>query len=82
MLIRVRVGKWALGKKELQNVSILDLMRNWAACLFGPDKRERKSISWYPPPSNYLKSNMDGSSKGKQGMVGIGDVLLDDKGVI
>lgn len=78
-LIRVKLGKWALGKKELQNISILDLMRNWAACLFGPDKRERKSISRYPPPSN---SNMDGSSKGKQGMVGIGDVLLDDKGVI
>lgn len=43
-LIEVRVGTWALQKKEFQNISNSDLMRNWTACMFGPDMKERKSV--------------------------------------
>ena len=42
----------------------------------------KTTTSWCPPPSNFIKFNVDGSVRGKLGPSGIGGVLSDELGVV
>ena len=47
----------------------------------GPSK-DRKVVCWRPPPSSWLKFNVDGAAKGKLGPADIGGVLRNGKGEV
>lgn len=47
----------------------------------GTTKEVEKDF-WHPPPTSFLKFNIDGASKGNTGTVGFGGVLKDEEGNI
>lgn len=55
----------------------MDCVRLW-----NHHRNPRPLISWCPHPSNKLKWNGDGSSRGKPGEAGIGGVLRNEFGTI
>lgn len=82
-LIKLRLGFWLKGwdKKCPFNpgevVTKLNCVRLW-----NHHRNPRPLVSWCPPPSNKLKWNVDGSSRGKLGEAGIGGVLRNEFGTI
>ena len=44
--------------------------------------KERRIVLWYSPPFGVLEFNVDGASRGKPGLAGIGGVLRNCKGKV
>ena len=75
---KFRLASWFKAKWPDSHYTISDIVR------FSKDiqvskvsKVNKRSIVWETPSSNYLKFNMDRSTRGKPGSVGIGGVLRD-----
>ena len=58
------------------------ILQNWKACMSCGPSKDRKVVGWCPPPSGWIKFNVDGAAKGKPGPAGIGGVLRNDKGEV
>lgn len=63
--VTLRIAKWALVRKEFWNFNLNDILFNWEACMGYCPFKERRFVSWYPPPIEVLKFNVDGASRGK-----------------
>lgn len=80
-LVKLRLGFWLKGWNQdvpfnLGEVATkLECVRLWRK-----RKEPRQPVAWCVPPSNRLKSNVDGSARGKQGLAGIGGILRNDQG--
>lgn len=55
-------------------VSNLERVSSWKKTY-----QNKRKTQWKPPPLRTSKWNVDGSSKGKPGLAGIGGILRDDK---
>ncbi|KAH1040261.1 hypothetical protein J1N35_042004 [Gossypium stocksii] len=45
-------------------------------------KLARSSKRWHPPQSSFLKFNIDGAASGRDGLAGIGGVLINELGEV
>ena len=82
-LVRFRVGWWFKHHRGGSQDPITSILLNIRdRCV---DSKKTKTIrreGWIPPGIEDLKFNVDGSSRGKPGMAGIGGVLRDHNGKI
>lgn len=75
-------ARWALLKKEFVNLSLDHIIHNWEACMSCGPCKLRKRVSWCPPPDGILKFNVDGVTRGKPKLAGIGGVLYNSEGKV
>ncbi|XVE62301.1 hypothetical protein DITRI_Ditri06bG0107200 [Diplodiscus trichospermus] len=80
-LFKLRSATWMKAKWPSMNIGSQEAM-NSPNNLFIPMKitPKRKPTCWTAPLEGYLKFNVDGSSRGKPGPVGIGCILGDHLG--
>ena len=58
------------------------IVQDWEACMSCDPSKDREVVCWHPPPSGWLKFNIDGAAKGKPAPAGIGKVIMNDKGEV
>ncbi|EOY13798.1 Uncharacterized protein TCM_032444 [Theobroma cacao] len=80
-MAKLHVAWWAHAKRPHSNLSIQDLVRfpNAIIVLSKPLKT-KPDFKWQILPSGVLKCNIDGTSSGNPGEVGIGGPLRDENG--
>ena len=81
--INLRITAWYKAKWPDCVDSLTDIVR-FPYLIKAPMKNKygRIPIIWKAPPSDIMKFNVDGSSKGKPGPAGIGGVLRDNSATI
>ena len=80
--LTLRIAKWALIRKEFSNFSLNDILLNWKAWMGCRPSKVRRVVLWSPPSPGVFKFNVDGATRGKQGLAGIGGVLRNSKGEV
>eukprot|EP00268_Persea_americana_P062605 TRINITY_DN8040_c1_g2_i6.p1 TRINITY_DN8040_c1_g2~~TRINITY_DN8040_c1_g2_i6.p1 ORF type:complete len:254 (+),score=31.35 TRINITY_DN8040_c1_g2_i6:132-893(+) len=79
-MIVLKIAKWASIKKELEHLTLDNILSNWEACLGSGCVKKKHLVTWSPPSPNVLKFNVDGAARGKPGPAGIGGILRNYKG--
>lgn len=80
-LIRLRLGFWLRSWKQNCPYSPGEVVHNLECVKSWKEKKiERPAIVWCPPPLNKIKWNVDGFSRGKPSLAGIGGILRNAQG--
>lgn len=75
--ILCEVGSWLLVKKEFEDCSPNEFMRDWSLCISLPTKLSPLIGDWVPPPRGKVKVNFDEASFGNPGPPAYGCVVRD-----
>lgn len=81
-LQRFKIAIWVLTIKEFNNFKLNEIILNWEACITCGVSKWRKLISWTLPPSGFLKFNINGVVRGKQGPVSVERALCSCNGEV
>ncbi|KAK2645440.1 hypothetical protein Ddye_020635 [Dipteronia dyeriana] len=81
-MIKFRIVWWYKHYKKGSTEPVSSLLNVKDLCVDLRNKKIRQIRDWIPQAEDYLKFNVDGSSKGNPGSVGIGGVLGDSKGAV
>lgn len=73
---------WLCSNKEFKDIKASNLFQCWEGGMMSSSSSRKNNLDWAPPPSGTLKFNVDGASRGKSGLAGIGGVLRDHSGSI
>lgn len=81
--ILCEVGSWLLVKKEFENFSLNDFLKDWGTCIL-PSLRLATIYhnAWVPTNFGKLKINFDGASFGNPRPIAYGCVFRDLQGII
>lgn len=78
----LRIAKWACIRKEFSELDINKTMYNWGVCLSMERIKKKMKVFWSPPPTGFLKLNVDGAACGKLGQARIGGILRNQNGEV
>ncbi|KAK8579166.1 hypothetical protein V6N12_069495 [Hibiscus sabdariffa] len=84
LLVRVRLATWFKAKFPGRDISLENLISDplLASSLCIPVRNQMKFLKWSPPPSSFLKLNVNGDVSRFSSRGGIGGLLRDEGGKV